>query len=363
MAIETEQQEDDSIRGLLEKAAAGDIQAESPVNPPELSAEAPTEAAPPVERADRGDGRDATGKFVGKPKDEPAQSRETLTLKPKEQAQTQAQAKPGEQAAKPADQDPPPPAEFLGQGKVDWNRLPSGVKAELKRGWESLQAERAEVAPIKELIDTNRQFLVNEAGSLPEAFRQLIYFAQMANGVDTAPQLALHILQRKGIDPRSVFSGQPTPQVGNQQQAPNWEAIIDQRVQQRLQPIVAQVEQRENQQHLSTIESFAADPAHPYFNDVRQAMGILLKNGQASNLQDAYDQATWANPSIRQALMAQQAGDAAKAKAAEVEAARKAALLSPSGAPTHGNSSVVGQSDGSIRGDLMAAWAAQRGAV
>lgn len=358
MAIETEQQDDDSIRGLLEKAAAGDIQAEAPLTPPELTAEAPTEAAPAEARTDRGDGRDATGKFVGKPKEEGQDKpRETLTIKPKEQ---QVAAKP---EAKPAEQDPPPPAEFLGQGKVDWNRLPSGVKAELKRGWESLQAERAEVAPIKELIDTNRQFLVNEAGSVAEGIRQLMYFAQMANNVDTVPQLALHILQRKGIDPRAVFGGQQVQQTGNQPQAPDFRSAVAQAVQRELQPILAQSEQREQQQHLSTIEAFAADPAHPYFNDVRTAMGVLLKNGQAANLQDAYDQATWANPSIRQALMAQQSGDAAKAKAAEVEAARKAALLSPSGAPVHGGNSVLGSSDGSIRGDLMAAWKAQQGAV
>ena len=353
MAIETEEQ-DDSIRGLLEKAASGDIQAEAPA-PVDLTAEPTEPPQPPEPRTDRGDGRDATGKFVGKPAVE-SQPRETLTLKPKEPAQADPKA------AKPADpQDVPPPLEWKGEAKVNWTRLPAPIRATLRETYETLQKAQAEVAPIKELIDLEREFLVREAGSVPEAFRQMTQFARMS--VDKPVELALHILQRRGIDPRTVFGGQPVQQNGTQPQAPDIRSYVAQAVQQALQPIQAQVQQREEQQHISTIDAFAADPAHPYFNDVRVQMGALMKSGQAVTLQDAYDQATWANPSIRQALLAQQAGDAANAKAREVEAARKAALLSPSGAPVHGSNSVIGDSDGSIRGDLMAAFRAQQGAV
>ena len=357
MAIETEEQ-DDSIRGLLEKAASGDIQADAPAPVADLEPTAADPAAPSETRADRGDGRDAAGKFVGKPKEEAPTQRETLTLKPKAQETAPVDAK----AAKPTEpQDVPPPIEWKGEAKVAWGRVPPPIRAAFRETYESMQKAQAEVAPLKELIDLEREFLVREAGSVPEAFRQMTQFARMS--VDKPVELALHILQRRGIDPRTVFGGQPVQQNGTQPQPPDLRSYVAQAVQQALQPLQAQVQQREEQQHISTIDAFAADPAHPYFNDVRVQMGALMKSGQAVTLQDAYDQATWANPSIRQALLAQQAGDAANAKAREVEAARKAALLSPSGAPVHGSNSVIGNSDGSIRGDLMAAFRAQQGAV
>jgi hypothetical protein len=375
----------DDIRTLLQGAMDGKITSEGSAAPSSESiapataaptstpTPAPTEPTPTVQ--DRGDGRDANGRFVGSKPGEPA--RETLTLKPQagqqpttQQPQSpQTAGKPPEPtAATPQQQSKhpvPPPAWFKGAGKVDWNKMPDPVRAELSEFVGNLEAERAEVAPLKEMIDQARPLLVREAGSVQEGVRQLLAFHQLS--IDKPVDLALHILRARGIDLRALLSGQPQaqqPGIPQQQQQPDIASIIAQAVQRELQPLKAQIEQREDQQHHDTIQAFAADPAHPYFNDVRVQMGHLLKAGQATTLDEAYDQATWAHPVIRQTLLAKQAEDAANTRAAEVLKAQQASQASLTGSPTPGAiSSVQGGSDGSIRGDLLAAMRQQTGAV
>jgi len=354
----------DDLRGDLAKAFSGEVEPATPPvadmgeTPPVETAEAPKERTA-AERA-----RDEQGRFAKEEQARETKARETLTIKPKDAAVARdatppitSQAAPAPDAAKPADI--PPPMEWKGAAKVDWNRLPAPVKAEIAEKYAALATERAEVAPIKELIDTNRQFLVNEAGSIGEAFRQMVQFARLS--VDNPVALAQHILRARGIDPASAFGGQP--QQGIPGQPPQIEDLVAQTVQQTLQPLLAQFEQRESQQHIQSIEAFASDPAHPYFNDVRPQMAMYLKSGQAKDLKDAYEQATWAHPVIRQQLLAAQAEDAAKAKAAEVQRAQAASRASLTGPPVTGNTTVNGESDGSIRGDLMRAFQSVGGAV
>lgn len=45
------------------------------------------------------------------------------------------------------------------------------------------------------------------------------------------------------------------------------------------------------------VEAFASDPTHPYFDECHDHIVNLIKNG--ATLQDAYDQAVWANPVTR----------------------------------------------------------------
>jgi hypothetical protein len=47
----------------------------------------------------------------------------------------------------------------------------------------------------------------------------------------------------------------------------------------------------------SEIEAFAADKAHPYFDEVADEIATFVRSGLS--LQDAYDRAVWANPSTR----------------------------------------------------------------
>lgn len=367
--------EPDDIRSLLEGAIDGTVTADAPLPVPELDEAAPLTGETAEQKADRA--RDEAGRFAKEPKEKAP--RETLTIKPKEKP---AVAPAPQTAATPAAATTPvtaaatdatkiaAPKEWMGAARVKWDRLPSEVQKEISDRWTKFETDSAEMAPLKELFDVNREFLVNQAGSVPNAMTQMMQFARMS--VDNPVQLAEHILRARGLDPRAVFSGQPG-QAPAQSQPQDPRSFLAQLVQQELQPIRAQFEQQQSQQlnaTVSEIQAFAADPAHPFFNDVANDIRLLIESNRIApgpplqRLQQAYDQATWMNPTIRPHLMAAQGEEAAKRKAAEVSAVRNAQRLTVTGPPLHGNTgSVMGGSDGSIRGDLLAAMRDQTGAV
>lgn len=73
------------------------------------------------------------------------------------------------------------------------------------------------------------------------------------------------------------------------------------------------------------IDAFKADPSHPHFEAVQEHMGALMGSGKATSLQDAYDQAVWANPDTRAVLMqAQEKAQREKAEKERRERAEKA---------------------------------------
>ncbi len=230
-----------------------------------------------------------------------------------------------------------PPADWKGAAKVQWDRLPRPVREEIARSYGEVESARTELAPLKELFDVNREFLVNQAGSVPNAMAQMMQFAHMS--VDNPVQLAEHILRARGIDPRAAFTGQPQAPTQGQPQDP--QALLAQLVQRELQPILGQFAQQQSQQLQTTIDQFGSDPAHPYFNDVRSHMGTLIQNGQAKTMDEAYEQATWATPAIRAQLLAAQSEAATTAKAAEVAAAKAAQRTSLRGSPLPGGTSAA----------------------
>lgn len=51
---------------------------------------------------------------------------------------------------------------------------------------------------------------------------------------------------------------------------------------------------------LAEVQAFAADPAHPYFNELVDDIHKLMNSGLAPDLQTAYDKAVFANPTTRE---------------------------------------------------------------
>ena len=254
-----------------------------------------------------------------------------------------------------------PPVGWKGAAKVDWDRMPRNVREAVAAELNGVEEARNELAPLKELFDTNREFLVNHAGSVVEAQRQMMQFARMS--VDNPVQLAEHILRSKGLDPRAVFSGQPN-QAPAQGQPQNLEAFIAQAVEQRLQPIMAERAQAETQQTQATISQITAfqnDAAHPYFNDVAPTIHRFLAAGEIppgtpmERLKEAYDRATWANPTIRATLIEAQREADGQRRAEEVKAARKAAAASLNGSPLPGVAPAAQNQHSSALDDVRAA--------
>lgn len=73
------------------------------------------------------------------------------------------------------------------------------------------------------------------------------------------------------------------------------------------------------------IASFASDPEHKHYEQVKPRMAALLQSGAASDLKDAYEQACWADPSIRSSLQADAARRAEEQRVADAKARADAA--------------------------------------
>lgn len=120
--------------------------------------------------------------------------------------------------------------------------------------------------------------------------------------------------------------------------------------------LTAQQEAAVNDLRLKTareVEAFASDPKHSYFNEVADHVVLLLQNPQIS-LEQAYEQAVWANPATRakeQARISQES-DAARRKEAEEAAAkaRKAKGTDVRGKESpRGSTELVGSIDDTLR--------------
>lgn len=95
------------------------------------------------------------------------------------------------------------------------------------------------------------------------------------------------------------------------------------RIEQTFQSQAQQEHQRTMAEINKTIESFASDPKNEYFNDVAPHMIALLQGSQAPDLQSAYDQACWANPAVRRALLAKDAANKQRLSAGNTSLANK----------------------------------------
>ena len=135
-----------------------------------------------------------------------------------------------------------------------------------------------------------------------------------------------HLAQQYGVDLGNITQQQSQDQ---QQVDPRYQQLQDQlhQIQQHLTGQQQTVQKQEHERVAKEVNAFAADAAHPYFDDVADDMVPFLKSG--ASLQDAYDKAVWANPVTRakeQARIQQDQQAEAKRKAQEAaDAAKKAA--------------------------------------
>jgi len=355
------------VRAAAEGLENGATELERPIDSNQGRAEEETAQ----EKADRA--RDEAGRFAKEPKEKP---RETLKLKPKETPASPTPDTPGSEgstpraaadgpqstaAAAPKDEEViPPPAEWKGAGKLDWNKLPRAIQAELRETYDSVAQSREHFAPVEAAIAPYRDEWVRVAGSTASAISQLGEFYKLY--VENPNALIQHIARTRGIDLGQVGGQQAAPAHGIQPPS-DINSVVMQAVQQAIAPIQQRFQQTETQQIEQTLEEFRADPRHPYFNDVRVTMGKLIEAGLAKGLPDAYEQAVKLNPAIWSSLQAQQTEEATKAQAAAAAKAKQAAAASLRGSPLpNGHSGGGAGQNASVLDDVRAAAAELDGA-
>lgn len=271
----------------------------------------------------------------------PKSTREAL-----EQAFDKAKAPPLDQlAAKPMEPAPPPldlkdgprqlraPGGWKPEAREAFDALPEIVKQEVAR-------REYETAATLEKTATERRVaydFLNAAAPYESHYRamgidsikaaQMLFQAEHTMRVGNVAQKAAvvgKLIDDYGIDLDALNDhlNKRQPQVPATNQPLDAAAVqrmVEQQVQQHQQRSALQSQQT---QINTTIEQFANDPKNEFFNDVAPAMIGLLQSGVAQDLQMAYEQACYANPSVRNVLMQRnQAGQQAdKARLAAASA-------------------------------------------
>ena len=241
--------------------------------------------------------RDETGKFKKKSDkaEEPEKVEEKIEAEPEQPVPIIAELK--------------PPQSLKGELKAKWKELPIEVQNEFVR-LESTQAKGmakiAQTAKFGEEVMNEVQpymaMIQAEGGTPQAAIKSLLNTAYLLR---TAPpahkqQLIYQLANQYGVD----LSNPPE----QKQVDPNIQHILNElnQIKQQQTGQVTANQQAADQALETEIQQFASDPKNIHFEELKGVMSGLLTSGVASGLQDAYEQACWANPEIRNSILSEQ---------------------------------------------------------
>jgi hypothetical protein len=323
---------DDSLRATIEKQF--DVLDAQPID------EAPAETAQPDEQSAADKARDERGRFAKKQEAAAPEAAPEVALE--EQDST----------PKPQEQGIPAPVHWKGSEKVRWEKLPVRVQEAIARDLEEQAKKSQGYAPLEQVLAPHRQTLAMRYGDEVRGVQTLLAYAK---ALDEDPAGTLqYIAKERGID-----LAQLVPQQGQQFADPQV-AQLHQQIQQ-LQQHISHITQRTESGNTSVlqsqIESFAKDPAHPYFNDVKVQMGALIhaaaQQGKELTMKQAYEMAVYADPVIRSEVMEQQRQREQAENLRKVNEAKAAKPIK--GAPGTGGA-VNSAPPSTVRGAIEEAW-------
>lgn len=239
-----------------------------------------------------------------------------------------------------------------------WPALPPEVRAEVERreadfhkGIEQYR-EAANFGSTMERAIAPYVARIQSLGLSPDRAVAALFSAdQRLSSGD--PSALVDLAKQYNYNPTQMaelFSGQPAQQNID----PNVSALKTQ-VDQLTGYIQNQQLSTQQQQEAalnSEIAKFQADPTHSHFDVVRPHMIALLQAGQANDLQDAYEQAVYANPTTRAAMLEQYATQQREEATKKAQAAKTAASVNVRSRPSMPVSQPIGSMDDTIRATL-----------
>lgn len=250
---------------------------------------------------------------------------------------------------------------------AEWSKLPGPIQEQLAKREDDYHKEltkhdeeRVFGREVRQLANPYLPVIAAEGGDIKVAFQQFLNTAYKlrTSTPQIKGQLLLQLAQEFGADLRgaSQTQSQTNPQLqGLQQQVESLKKVIENEQ--------ALKKQQEDSAIQSQISSFAADPKNIHFEAVKAHMASLLKSGLAKDLQDAYDQAVYANPHTRSTLLAAQTGVVNEQRVANQKAKAEAARRA--GSSIKGSPGIAATKNGRIiqpdlRSELKAQFAAFR---
>lgn len=305
----------------------------------------------------------ASGRFVAKTAAEIAAAT-NAAVADAAKAQQAAQQQPGQQqGAEQQARVPTPPPGWSVAGKAAFAALPDAVKNDVAKREDEISQGFAKLAEYKGL-DPYVEMARGLGTTLPESLERYVSAEQFLerdpiNGI-------LWLCGNYNVHPAQLLEatgqGGHQPQPGQDPFAPVMEQF--QTLDQRLSRFEQQQEQALDDQVNGQISAFASDTANKYFDNVRHDMGRLIaiadQTGKTLSLKDAYEQACWAHPEIRAALINEQntARDVQARQKAESDQ-RSAKGLSP-GSPVPGGTLAATQPASTLREEIERSFDAHR---
>jgi hypothetical protein len=294
--------------------------------------------------------RDEKGRFKSKDgEDKPVEQDTELDQQSDQVNQQEQQQKqeedPNQQQQQQSQQidDDRAPSTWRTEAKLLWKDLPDTVRAEILKREQDVGrgiAQYREAAQVgSEVMNLVNPYmpLIREAGSTPQktigVLLDTLYKLKTADPV-TKSHLLLQTAQQYGAD-MNVFKQDIDPAMQqnanmNQVLAPVMNEIngIKQQLNQRDETAAQQVSEQYNSE-IQTFRNETDDQGnlkHPHFDIVAAKMADLIDYeesiGNRLSLQDAYDNACWSDPAIRDNMLSQQRANQEKQK--QDEAKRKA---------------------------------------
>lgn len=321
----------------------------SALNDAFTQAEAQEKPETVVEEPASGPARDEAGRFAAKPAE--------AAVAPAEPVAASVEVAPPRKA--PSSWKPEAQAAYL-KAAADEPLTPAEIKLltqeaerrenDYHKGIEQYKTHAHEAQAYQRVVEPYMQTIRSLGVDAPTAIAKLFHADHTLRYSDPATKARFlgQLAQEYGVDIGQVVNAPPIdPNVQYLQQQ-------TQLMQQQLQQFHQQQEMREQAGYQSEIQRFAADPAHPHFEAVKDEMALLLQTGKAQDLQSAYDTAVWMRADIRQSLVEQQRAEAQRAAQEQAQATRaKSAAVSVKGSSPAGGG--VQPVKGSLRDQIEAA--------
>lgn len=223
---------------------------------------------------------------------------------------------------------------------AEWEKLPALARAEIERResdfHRGIEQYKTGAAAAQEWERTTAPFMatIQSFGVTPQVAAQELFKADHLLRYSPMPQkiqMLMKIAGDYGVDINTLAQGiqHIAGEQVWQQQNP-----VDPRLQQLQQQVgqltqhITQSQQQAVAQEHSAIDAeiaaFASDPDHEHFGILQKDMSILLQNGMAKNLDDAYEMAMRQNPQTYQIWLAQQQQEWDAQRKAKVAKAKQA---------------------------------------
>lgn len=335
----------DTVRELYRKMGSPGNEGHEPINRPSAKQQERDEAGKFKAAADKAaaDKMKADAAAAGKkpvdsaPADDSVADESAVAVEPATPdpaAEAAAAAAAAEAAKKPLTDADKAPTSWKGPLQTKFAALDPEVKAEIHRRENDFHKGLNELKPLANVGKLLHAEIAPYAAMIAEyklspqqVIRDLFQTASTLRGGTQAQKIAVMrgLAKEYSIDLNSVVPTEHELAAAAAAPQPDPEVPV---LRQQLQATQDQIKQfRETQlaEMKAETDAFAQAPGHEHFEEVKAEMAALLESGTAKSLQEAYDNAIWAKPSVRVKITALQQETERKRVADKAAAAKRAA--------------------------------------